>query len=73
VDDVHRRDVVHEHGEEKVSSWAAPGTGSDGGAPAGPDVRRQGRDWQSAFSSMGSFSVIALAILGISHAGIEEI
>jgi hypothetical protein len=55
----------------RVNSWAAPGTGNGKGAPAGPGARRLGRGWHAAFSSTGSCAVVASAMRGISHTGIE--
>jgi hypothetical protein len=55
----------------RVSSWGAPRIGSGTEAPPGPDGQRRGRDWPYASSSLGSFSVVALAIAGISHTGME--
>jgi hypothetical protein len=64
--------VIRAPGAEQVSSWAAPGSGSGGGAPAGPDARRRGRDWHGASSSTGSFAVAASAMMGISDTGVKR-
>jgi hypothetical protein len=57
--------------KKRVSSWGAPSIGSGTEALAGPDGQRPGRDWQYACSSLGSFSVVASALSGISHTGME--
>jgi hypothetical protein len=54
-----------------VSSWGAPRIGNGKEAPAGPDGQRRGKDWPCASSSLGSFSVVALAHSGISYTGME--
>src|SRR5882724_253902 len=64
-------DTAKDTGEERVNSWAAPGTGSDTGAPAGPDARRRRRDWQVVSSLTTSFAVEASAMSAISHTGVE--
>jgi hypothetical protein len=64
-------DTAKDTGDARVNSWAAPGTGSDTGAPAGPDARRRGRDWQVVSASTTSLAVAASAIRGISDTGVE--
>jgi hypothetical protein len=54
-----------------VSSWGAPGIANGKEALAGLDSQRRGRDWPCVCSSLSSFSVIASAIAGISHRGME--
>jgi hypothetical protein len=66
------RSVIRAPKAEQVSRWAAPGSGSGGGAPAGPDARRRGRDWHGASSSTGSFAVAASAMMGLSATGAER-
>src|SRR2546427_2608583 len=58
-------DTAKDTGEERVNSWAAPGTGSDTGAPAGPDAQRRRRDWQGGSSSTTSCARGASAMRGI--------
>jgi hypothetical protein len=58
-------------GDARVNSWAAPGTGSDAGALAGPDARRRRKDWQVVSSSTTSFTVTTSAMGGISHTRVK--
>jgi hypothetical protein len=55
-----------------VSSWGAPGIGSGTEALAEPDGQRRGKDWPCAYASLDSFSVIASALSGLSHTGMER-
>jgi hypothetical protein len=55
--------------ERRISNWTAPSIGNDTGAPAGPDARRRGTDWQVVSSSTTSLAVAASAMSGISDTG----
>lgn len=71
ADDVYRRETLSMNMERRRSAvrpHQAPGaTGSTGRAGRS----KAGERLAIRFPMMGSFSVIALAILGISHAGME--
>jgi len=57
--------------EGRINSWAGPNSGNGTGAPAEPDSQKRGKDWPFACSSIGSSSVIASAISGISYTDME--
>ena len=63
--------VVRIQGKDGVSSWGVLRTGSDEGAPVGPDAQTRETNWQAASSSTHSFAGAASAIIGISQTGVE--